>query len=279
MPSDFQNSKQWAVCETFGGHLNNFLFLWLFSALQLTSATHTMVSQNYWLLNDYKFYWFEHLKLNKFEIVSHFRREALEKENFLFPGFSFFFISLLMMCYNFSSNLNQGASVILREYSLPILGRATDTEMQTMCKNFILQFRMKLLYLEWITLKKNRWTVSATQFLCNQNTGFILWSLCNQNLNFYSCTSQEVDESLGYYLNNKQWAWNKLSTEDWGESMLSSLVVLRNSCCDLFYSIKHVQSKLPLKIVHFILQGVVRSLRQYSREGSSDKCVSVVQLV
>lgn len=168
--------------------------------------------------------------LNKFEIVSHFRREALEKEkNFLFPGFLFFFISLLMMCYNFSSNLNQGASVILREYSLPILGRATDMEMQTMCKNFILQFRMKLLYLEWISLKKNRWTVSATQFLCNQNTGFILWSLCNQNLNFYSCTSQEVDESLGYYLNNKKWAWNKLSTEDWGESMLSSLVVLRNS--------------------------------------------------
>lgn len=265
MPSGFQNSKQWAACETCGGQLNNFFIP---VAVQCTSVhfSHSCHA-HHGFTELLTVEWLQMLlvwalkTLNKFEMDSHFRHETMEKENFLFPGFSFFCISLLLMCCHFSSNLNQGERVILRESSLPILGRATDMEIQTMCKNFILQFRMKLLYLEWITLKKNRWPVSATQFLCNQNTGFILWSLCNQNLNFYSCSSQEVDESLGYYLNKKQWAWNKLGTEDWGENMLSSLVVLRNSCCDLFYSIKHVQSKLPFKIVHFILQGEVRSLR------------------
>lgn len=64
--------------------------------------------------------------LNKFEIdFSHLGDEAIEKKNFLIPGFSFLFISLSMMCSHLSSNLNQAASVILRESSSPILGRIT----------------------------------------------------------------------------------------------------------------------------------------------------------
>lgn len=98
--------------------------------------------------------------------------------------------------------------------------------------------------------------VSVTQFLCNQNTAFNLWSPTQSEslfLNLCYCTSQEADASLGYYLNKKQRAWNKLGTEDWRQSMLSSLAILRNSCCDLFYSTKHVKSKLPFKNCPFCL--------------------------
>lgn len=116
--------------------------------------------------------------LNKFKMdFSHFGDEAMEKENFLFLGFSFFFISLLQMCCHFSSKLNQWPSVILREFFWTYFGKNYLYENINYLQEFHFAIQNEIIVLGMnYTLKRNRWTVSATHFLCNQNTSFSLWS-------------------------------------------------------------------------------------------------------
>lgn len=124
--------------------------------------------------------------LNKFKMdFLHFGDEAMEKENFLFLGSSFFFISLLQMCCHFSSKLNQWPSVILREFFWIYFGKNYLYENINYLQEFHFQFRMKLLYLEWITLWRETGGLLVLPIFCVIKTQHSVFeALGNQNLSF-----------------------------------------------------------------------------------------------
>lgn len=181
----FQNTKQWPVCETCGCHFNNFYscicsvhlnwpqplspqfhrIIDCWTITNVTTGLSTWNSQKIW--NGLLTFW----------RWGHGKGELSLSR--------FFFISLFLMYYHFTSNLNQGASVILRKSPWCILQGTTDMRIQTMCKNFILQFRMKLFYLEWIKLwRRTRGLLVLINFCVIKTQHSIFEALCNHNLSF-----------------------------------------------------------------------------------------------